>query len=277
MSVVDRSGGEIPRSPATVDLKDIQATVLRYRPEPYFGSHVMLRVDDARAGREFLRRLAPFVASAADWWNAGDAWIAVGISYSGLAALGVPEESLRSFPEAFQVGMAARADKLRDTGMNDPRNWDKPFGTGQIHIQVSAFSDSEGKWRRTMEIARQQYQGFSGVSVLMIQDFGAQPGSLNPLGYKDSIGQPAIDGSGADPLPGQGQPIKAGEFILGYPGESGVPLPMPQPDVFGRNGTYLGLRKYQTCVGAFNRFLRANGDTEEERELLAAKLVGDEH
>jgi len=49
---------------------------------------------------------------------------------------------------------------------------------------------------------------------------------------------------------------------------------MPQPDILGRNSTYVGLRKYQSCVGAFNRFLRANGSTEAERELLAAKLVG---
>jgi deferrochelatase/peroxidase EfeB len=125
-----------------------------------------------------------------------------------------------------------------------------------------------------MDTARQQYLGFSGVTVLLIQNFGAQPGSLNSLGYKDSIGQPAIEGSGVDPLPGQGQPIKAGEFILGYPGESGVPLAMPQPDVLGRNGTYVGLRKYQSRVGAFNRFLRENCQTDEERELLAAKLVG---
>jgi deferrochelatase/peroxidase EfeB len=49
---------------------------------------------------------------------------------------------------------------------------------------------------------------------------------------------------------------------------------MPQPDILGRNGTYVGFRKYQTRVGAFNRFLRANGSTEAERELVAAKLVG---
>ena len=108
----------------------------------------------------------------------------------------------------------------------------------------------------------------------MTQDFGAQPGDLNPLGYKDSIGQPAIEGSGVEPLPGQGRPIKAGEFILGYPGEAGVPLPMPQPDVLGRNGTFVGLRKYQSRVGTFNRFLREHAETEQERELLAAKLVG---
>jgi deferrochelatase/peroxidase EfeB len=121
--------------------------------------------------------------------------------------------------------------------------------------------------------ARQQYRGLPGVNVLLRQDFGAQPGSLNSLGYKDGIGQPAIEGSGVEPLPGQGQAIKPGEFILGYPGESGVPLAMPQPDVLGRNGTYVGLRKYQSRVGAFNRFLRENGQTDQERDCWR-RLVG---
>src|SRR6202035_2227054 len=122
--------------------------------------------------------------------------------------------------------------------------------------------------------AREQYEGFSGVHVLQTQDFGQQPGDRNSLGYKDGIDQPAIEGSGVEPLPGQGRPIKAGEFILGYPGEAGVTLPVPQPDILGRNGTFLGLRKYQSRVGAFNRFLRDNAQTHEDRELLAAKLVG---
>ena len=187
--------GEELRHSAAVDLHDIQATVLRYRPEPYFGTHLFLHINDACGGREFLRRLAPHINSAYDWWNAEDPWIAVAISYPGLVALGLPEDSLQSFPEAFRVGMAARAEKLCDYGENDPKNWDRPFGSGQIHIQVSIISDSEGKWRRTMETARQQYHGLSDVTVLLTQDFGAQPGSLNSLGYRDSIGQPAIEGS----------------------------------------------------------------------------------
>jgi deferrochelatase/peroxidase EfeB len=272
MSLEDRVGED--RRTSAVDLHDVQATVLRHRPEPYFGTHVFLHINDAHGGREFLRRLAPYIGSAADWWNAEDAWIAVAISYPGFVALGVPEDSLRSFPEAFREGMAARAEKLRDLGANDPKDWERPFGSGQVHIQVSVVSPTEDKWRRTMEMARQQYLGFSGVTVLLSQDFGAQPGSLNSLGYKDGIGQPVIEGSGVEPLPGQGRPIKAGEFILGYPGEAGVPLAMPQPDELGRNGTYVGLRKYQSRVGAFNRFLRENAPTGEERELLAAKLVG---
>lgn len=274
MTLIDRFGAGLPRAPVTVDLDDIQATVLRYRPEPYYGTHVMVRVTDAQAGREFVRRLTPHVDSAADWWQAGHSWISVAISYSGLVALGVPQDSLDSFPEAFRVGMAARAGQLRDDGDNAPAHWDAPFGSGQVHIGVSIFSDSEQAWHQTMAMARQQYEGFPGLAVLIEQDFGAQPGDLNPLGYKDSIGQPAIEGSGVDPLPGQGPAIKAGEFILGYPGEDGVPLPMPSPDVLGRNGTFAGLRKYQSRVGTFNRFLAEHAQTEQERELLAAKLIG---
>ena len=273
-TVTETVGANRSTRASTLDLHEIQATVLRTRPAPYFGAHVLIRVDDAGAGREFLRRLTPYVDSAAGWWKAANAWLSVAISYAGLEVLGVPRESLHSFPVAFREGMAARAEQLRDGGVNHPTNWEAPFGTGHVHIGVSAFSDSEEKMRRVLDNARAQYEALPGVTVVLIDHFGAQPGDLNPLGYKDGIDQPAVEGSGVDPLPGQGPLIKAGEFILGYPGEAGVPLPMPQPDILGRNGTYVGVRKYQSRVGAFNRFLRAHGSTEEERELLAAKLVG---
>ncbi|MBV9211809.1 MAG: peroxidase [Acidobacteria bacterium] len=273
-SVRESVGGNLSTPSPTLDLHEIQATILRPRPAPYFGSHVLLRVNDAQAGCAFLRRLTPHIASAANWWSAVDPWLAVGISYAGLDALGLPQDSLQSFPEAFREGMAARARQLGDVGVNDPKNWDPHYGKGEVHIGVSAFSKSEEERRRILGIARKLLEGFSGVSVLAMQDFGAQPGDLNSLGYKDGIDQPAIEGSGVEPLPGQGRPIKAGEFILGYAGEAGVPLPMPQPDILGRNATFVGFRKYQTRVGAFNRFLRAHGSTEEERELIAAKLVG---
>jgi len=274
LSATESTGENRSARTPTLELHEIQATVLRPRPAPYFGTHVLLRIEDAQAGRAFLRRLTPYVDSAADSRIATNAWLDVGISFTGLEALGLPQESLQSFPEAFRAGMAARAKQLGDDGVNDPKNWEKPYGTGQVHIGVSAFTDSEEKRRRALAIAREQYEGLSGVSVLAMQDFGAQPGDLNSLGYKDGIDQPAIEGSGVEPLPAYGRPIKAGEFILGYPSETGVPLPMPQPDILGRNGTYVGFRKYQSRVGAFNRFLHENGRTEEERELVAAKLVG---
>jgi Dyp-type peroxidase family len=274
VTIIERTGDAGRHEEVRIDLDDVQATVLRQRPAPYFGTHVLLRVDDSRAGRSLLRRLTPHVDSAVEWWKASDPWLAVAISYAGLESLGVPEASLQSFPEAFRLGMAKRAGALHDVGLNDPAHWEFPFGTGQVHIGLSAFSDSIEKWRHVVEVARDQYENLSGVTVLQTQDFGQQPDDLNPLGYRDGIDQPAIEGSGVAPLPGQGRPIKAGEFILGYPGESGALLPAPEPDVLGRNGTFVGLRKYQTLVGAFNRFLREHSETEAERALLAAKLVG---
>ena len=272
LTLEERAGATGTPEPPALELDEIQATIIWERPEPYFGTHVLLRVDDAQAGREFLRRLIPHVDSAATVTD--DTWLAAALTYAGLEALGLPQDSLQSFPEAFRVGMAARAAQLGDAGLNAPENWDFPFGTGQVHIGVSAFSNTPEKWRRTVAVAREQAIGFSGVTIIHTQDFGAQPGSLNPLGFRDLIGQPAIAGSPVEPLPGQEEPIKAGEFILGYPGEGGIPLEMPEPDILGRNGTYVGLRKYQTRVGAFNRFLQATSETPEERELLAAKMFG---
>jgi deferrochelatase/peroxidase EfeB len=272
LELQERAGEARPSSPRALELDDIQAMLIRERPEPYFGTHVLLRVDDPQGGREFLRRLTAYVASASQ--TAGEAWLGVGISYAGFEALGLPAQSLQSFPETFRVGMAARARQLGDVGPNAPEHWDFPFGVGQIHIGVSAYSNSPEKWRHTVALAREQAIGFSGVTIIHTQDFGAQPGSLNPLGFRDLISQPAIEGSPVEPLPGQGDPIKAGEFILGYASETGVPLEMPKPDVLGRNGTFVAVRKYQTRVGTFNSFLQSNGSTPEERELLAAKMFG---
>jgi hypothetical protein len=39
MPLIDRLGGGLPRGPVMVELDDVQATVLRYRPEPYYGTH----------------------------------------------------------------------------------------------------------------------------------------------------------------------------------------------------------------------------------------------
>src|SRR5262249_3399851 len=107
-----------------LDLNEIQATILRPRPAPYVAAHLIFRGDNALAGRDFIGRLAPHIESAANWWKARNAWISIAISYTGLQALGVPQASLDSFPEAFRQGMAARAHELRDQGVNAPQNWE---------------------------------------------------------------------------------------------------------------------------------------------------------
>lgn len=105
-----------------LELADIQAEALIPRPTPYAGSYQIVRIDDPHAGRELLRRLMPYVDSAASFDPQKPVALGVALSFHGLKALGVPEESLTSFPPEFQQGMAARAAHLGDVGADPKRN-----------------------------------------------------------------------------------------------------------------------------------------------------------
>jgi deferrochelatase/peroxidase EfeB len=49
-----------------LELGDIQSGVLRPRPSPYAATYILLRIDDRKAGRDLMRRLAAVVNSCAD-------------------------------------------------------------------------------------------------------------------------------------------------------------------------------------------------------------------
>src|ERR1700756_2648505 len=77
-----------------LELDDIQAAALRPRPTPYAGAYLALRVDDRHAGRELLRRLIPVLDSVASFDPDRQVSLMVALSFQGLEALGVPEQSL---------------------------------------------------------------------------------------------------------------------------------------------------------------------------------------
>ncbi|KUN05291.1 peroxidase [Streptomyces yokosukanensis] len=258
-----------------VEIDDIQSGALRPRPVPYRGKYIFLRVDDRHAGRALLRRLLPLTAAGLPEVDPSrDAWVAVALTYQGLEALGVPQESLDSFPRAFREGMAARAQLIGDVGESAPAHWEAPFGTGEVHIALSALSSDAAQLDQELEQARAAYEDTPGVQVVWRQDVHQLPTGRTTFGFRDGISHPNIEGVG---LPGsnpQELPIKTGEFILGYPDETGNLPPMPSPDVLGRNGTYVAVRKIHTNVAAWRRYLRANSSGAEEEALLAAKMVG---
>ena len=122
MSVLSAIRDRFRREDVSLQLDDIQALILRNRPEPYVGLHAMLHIDEAEGGRDLIARLAEHIPSAECFTEDLDAWTGVAISHAGLVALGVPRETLETFPQAFQQGMAARADILRDVGENAPEH-----------------------------------------------------------------------------------------------------------------------------------------------------------
>ncbi|MGK5023433.1 Dyp-type peroxidase [Janthinobacterium sp. RB2R34] len=262
------------REHVTLALDDIQALILRSRPEPYVGIHAMLHIDDAEGGRDLLLRMAAHVPSAAGWTDDRDAWMGVALSFEGLKALGVPDSSLASFPLPFQQGMAGRAEHLRDVGSNAPEHWDEAFQPGTCHVALTIYARDEAALAVALAQAMGELERAKGVTLVGKHAFGADADAKNPFGFRDSISQPFVAGSGVAPLPGQERPIAAGEFILGENSETGKPVAMPEPPELGRNGSFVVLRKYESKVGAFNDFIRSHAQDEAAEELLGAKMVG---
>ena len=259
----------------SLELGDIQRGVLHQRPSPYVGTYLLLRIDSRDAGRKLVQRLCPVIESAeASSDPAQDASISVGFTYQGLKALGVRQDSLASFAPEFQQGMAARAAELGDTGDSAPDGWEKPLGSPEVHVAMSVLSPDAAQLDILVDRARRAHEELAGVQVIWRQDCYQLPTGRTSFGFKDGIGQPAVEGSGVPGSDPDERPIKAGEFILGYPDETGNVGPMPAPDVLGRNGTYLVFRKLHTRVAAYRQYLRAKAASREEEALLGAKMVG---
>ena len=258
----------------TLDLHDLQSGILHPRPSPYVGTYIVLRVDDRRDGRALIGRLASSNASAAQWSAQAPGCLTIAITYQGLRALGVPQDSLDSFPPEFREGMAARAELLGDTGLSAPENWDKPLGTPDVHIALAAIAPDAPRLSVLLDRIGTSRRDLTGVHEIWRQDCYALPNEREAFGFKDGISHPAIEGSGIPGSNPKEEPFKAGEFILGYENEMGELPAMPTPDVLGRNGTYVVFRKLHQNVAAFRRYLRANAANPEDEELLAAKFVG---
>jgi deferrochelatase/peroxidase EfeB len=234
-----------------LELDDIQLGLLHRRPTSYVGTYLLLRIDNREAGQKLVQRLLPVIESSRSSSDpARNAWVSVAFTYQGLKALGVPQDSLDSFAPEFRHGMAARAAELGDVGDSSPENWEKPLGSPEVHVALSVLSPDTARLESLQERARRAHEQLAGVEVIWRQDCYQLPTGRTSFGFKDGIGQPTVEGSG---IPGSNpgeRPIKAGEFILGYPDETGSTGPVPTPEVLGRNGTYLAFRKLHTRVAA---------------------------
>jgi deferrochelatase/peroxidase EfeB len=173
--------------------------------------------------------------------------------------------------------MAARAQMFGDTGRNHPDNWEDKITSEDLHAVVILFARDKAERERCIKQHDEYLKDNPGVEILSSLLIEAVP----PLeyvhehfGYRDRITTPVIEGMGIEATPGSHAPSKPGEFFLGYPDDAGVIPVQPQPEILSKNGSFLGYRKMREHVGAFRDFLKANGKTPEEQELVAAKIMG---
>jgi len=262
-----------------LEFDDIQHILLTRAPA-LTGRYEFLSFRSPVGGRAWLAELLSKVHSAKAMRESVEKdtrWITVAFTCNGLRALGVEEGILETFPQEFREGMAARAAVLGDTGGNDPAHWVDKTASPDLHAIAILFArDAAERGRCVIEHANLIAE-CQGVEVLSSLDLEATPPfdyAHDHFNYRDRLSQPVIEGSGDEPTPGSGAPLKAGEFILGYPDESGSDPALPQPQILSRNGSFMAYRRLEEHVGKFRDFLRVNGKTREEQELIAAKLMG---
>lgn len=204
-------------------------------------------------------------------------WVSLAFTWNGLRAMGVDEDSLGTFPDEFKQGMAARAEMLGATGHNAPERWVGGLASPDLHAIAILFARDVAERERCRVAHAKFVAECDGIDVLSSLDLAAIPPFDHPhehFGYRDRLSEPPVEGSGYEPTPGAGPLLKAGEFFLGYPDQFGLVPALPKPEILTRNGSYIAYLRLQQHVGRFRDFLRANGKTEEEQELIAAKLMG---
>ncbi len=264
-------------APQMLELDDIQHILLTRTPA-LNGLYAFVSFRDAAGGQAWLTGLLDKVQSAAEVEStvaSSKRWVTLAFTWSGLRALGVDDASLASFPEEFRQGMVARAEMLGDTGPNHPDTWVGGLASDKLHAIGILFARDAAERARCVSEHQKLLAQCPGVEMLSTLEVEATPPfdyAHDHFGYRDRLSQPVIEGTG-EPTPGSGAPLKAGEFILGYPDEDGH-VTLPQPEALSRNGSYLAYRRLQEHVGAFRDFLRQHGETPEGQELIAAKLMG---
>jgi Dyp-type peroxidase family len=240
-----------------------------------------LSFKDPAAGRAWLAGIIEKVGVAGAVRAASETesrWVTVAFTFNGLRALGLDEASLATFPDEFRQGMVARAEVLGDTGANHPGNWVDKTASPRLHAIVILFARDIPERERCKQEHAEFVTQCGGVEVLSSLDLAAIPPleyAHDHFGYRDRLSLPAIEGLGGDvPTPGSGHPLKPGEFFLGYPDENGPTNGLPKPEILSRNGSFVAYRRLEEHVGKFRDFLKQHGETPEEQELIAAKLMG---
>jgi Dyp-type peroxidase family len=254
---------------------DIQGLVMRAYRMPW-AEYLFYRFTGAATARSWLEVTADPLTTAAEW-DEKPAWCAnLGLTYPGVAALGLPAPFLASFPDDFREGMAARAAaRLGDSGVDLPAHWEAspPFADRGVHavLLVTTHSQDELATRVAAFAAVAAAHGLEPAGRQRAAALGKEhPNDREHFGFRDGISQPTLRGSGLEESRhADRQAVAPGEFVLGYVDESGA-RPTLTPEVLGRNGTFAVYRKLRQHVAVFRDWMRDR----DGGDLLAAKLMG---
>jgi hypothetical protein len=268
---------------AALNYGDIQGTILRgYRVD--HARHFVLRVADPANARRVLGSLVdgtpgmPQVTTAERWRVKPVCFLNVGLTCPGLAALGVPQDDLSTFPAAFVRGATApaTAQLVGDVGASDPSRWVGGLSDGgAVHLILSLWAlVGRGTIDEVSAVLRGAFAGaFDELSAL---DADALPDNKVHFGYTDNISQPHVEGAPPTkrPRPDRQPVAPAGEFLLGHENQYGARYTVT-PEPLSTNSSFAAFRVLDQDVAGFEGFLQTySAQAGIDAETLAAKVCG---
>jgi Dyp-type peroxidase family len=296
-----------------LERRDIQGVVVSGYGHLPRSAYLLFRIEDQAAARAWLGAMAEEVTDAAG--KRAECSVNVALTYDGLAALGLDDDALRTFPLPFTDRMDSprRATILGDSGESAPAGWDWGNAANRVHVLLMVFGPDEAELETVVTRFTDGIAAAGAMSLVANLPGHRLPGGKEHFGFRDGIGQPIIEGNERRAekqlaRTGHVTVVKAGEFVLGYPNEYGLPPVspvvaaardplglLPEYDVpddlrfsshtgplrdLGRNGSYLVFRQLRQDVAGFWAFLddatrgATGGPDRAAQERLGAKFVG---
>ncbi|HTD16507.1 MAG TPA: hypothetical protein VK673_15090 [Chthoniobacterales bacterium] len=276
------------------DYADVQGLVRFGYKKMTKASYALLLIKDPATARAWLRA-AP-VTSAVEVQPPPTTALQVGLTASGLAALGVSGSVIEAFSHEFRagIGQESRSRQLGDVETNAPAYWSWGGPNRVPHLVVMFFGEP-GPFETFVQTSKgpSWNEAFELLANLDTSDFGG----FEAFGFTDGISQPEIDWDQKLQLPynqfDYSNVVALGEFLLGYRNEYGkyTDRPLLDPSAatadlpaaedfsgkkdLGRNGTYMVFRQLQQDVRLFWQFaLQQSGGDTAKAEQLASAMVG---
>jgi deferrochelatase/peroxidase EfeB len=309
---------ELPPGVAISDqaiLDDIQGNILRgYNMR--FVRHIVVRVANQSAARAAIAAVldgsdgTPQLTTA-EVWEQGTkppSCLNIGVTATGLRALGLREKSLATFPNEFLSGAVKRAEKVGDVDGSGPEHWRDGLGDpDRVHLMWTIHAlhsrDALDHVATRLESAWKSSGAFTVTARIdgaTLDTYTNNPADRDTVhfGYRDSISQPRFVVDGKYVGRADSQPIASvGSVLLGRVRKDGADVPaehyrtsfpgvawqMPEAAdgsrriELGVNGCFNAFRVMEQDVHGFEQFLETAAqqiNTELDRRRNAGEAAG---
>jgi len=282
--------GSAPRPAGSLETLEIPTLAFGPLPRLTHATFLALRLpDDTARCKSWLSQIRGSI-SHGDSLSRHEALV-VAFSRTGLCKLGMDQSQIATFPVAFQHGMAARANALRDIDRNAPEHWSWGGRADSTADAVMLLYAADSGRLASSEDARRAELNASGLKVVRrieLRPLDRSRPVREAFGFIDGISQPIVRGTRRATVEKDAhQVVEPGEIVLGYPDNRGyMPssptvaasndpanvLPAADPDLLrqrpnfaqvqssgqhdiGRNSTFLVVRQLAQDPHGFEAFL----------------------